>query len=100
MDATADRAMKKDVWLLFFCQALMNASVVGQVAMSALVGYSLAEDKSLATLPMGVQMAGTLAASIPAGIVFSRLGRRAGFLLGAAASLIGGLVFAAGIWTQ
>lgn len=100
MQTAAERGMKKDVWLLFFCQALMNASVVGQVAMSALVGYSLAEDKSLATLPMGVQMAGTLAASIPAGIVFSRLGRRAGFLLGAAASLIGGLVFAAGIWTH
>ncbi len=92
--------MKRDVWLLFFCQALMNAAVVGQVAMSALVGHSLAEDKSLATLPMGVQMAGTLAASIPAGIVFSRLGRRAGFLLGAAASLVGGLVFAAGIWAH
>ncbi len=100
MDASADRAMKRDVWLLFFCQALMNAAVVGQVAMSALVGHSLAEDKSLATLPMGVQMAGTLAASIPAGIVFSRLGRRAGFLLGAAASLVGGLVFAAGIWAH
>jgi MFS family permease len=93
----AERRMRQDVWLLFFCQALMNAAVVGQVAMSALVGHSLAEDKTLATLPMGVQMAGTLAASIPAGIVFSRLGRRAGFLLGAAASLIGGLVFAAGI---
>ena len=76
-----DRLMKRDVWLLFFCQALMNASIVGQVAMGALVGYSLAEDKSLATLPMGVQMLATMAASIPAGIVFARLGRRVGFSL-------------------
>lgn len=98
MDAIAERRMKQDVWLLFFCQALMNASVVGQVAMGALVGFSLAEDKALATLPMGVQMAATMAASIPAGIVFSRLGRRAGFMLGAVASLAGGLIFAAGIW--
>jgi MFS family permease len=93
-----DRLMKRDVWLLFFCQALMNASIVGQVAMGALVGYSLAEDKSLATLPMGVQMLATMAASIPAGIVFARLGRRVGFSLGAIASTIGCLVFAAGIW--
>jgi MFS family permease len=66
--------------------------------MGALVGYSLAEDKSLATLPMGVQMLATMAASIPAGIVFARLGRRVGFSLGAIASTIGCLVFAAGIW--
>jgi MFS family permease len=93
-----DRLMKRDVRLLFFCQALMNASIVGQVAMGALVGHSLAEDKSLATLPMGVQMLATMAASIPAGIVFARLGRRAGFSLGALASILGCLVFAAGIW--
>ncbi|MGG5808175.1 MFS transporter [Falsiroseomonas sp. CW058] len=98
MQSVAERRMKVDVWLLFFCQALMNASVVGQVAMGALVGYSLAADKSLATMPMGVQMAATMAASIPAGIIFARLGRRTGFLLGAAASTLGSLVFAAGIW--
>ncbi len=94
----AEAQMKRDVWLLFFCQALMNASVVGQVTMSALIGYSLAEDKALATLPMGLQMVATMAASIPAGIIFSRLGRRAGFMLGACASLVGGIVFAAGIY--
>lgn len=94
----AERRMKADVWLLFFCQALMNSSIVGQVAMSALVGHSLAEDKSLATLPLGLQMLATMAASIPAGIVFARLGRRAGFTLGAIAAFIGCLTFAWGIW--
>ncbi|WP_270939092.1 MFS transporter [Falsiroseomonas oryzae] len=92
------RLMKRDVFLLFLCQALMNASIVGQVAMSALVGHSLAEDKSLATLPMALQMVATMAASIPAGIVFARLGRRAGFSLGAVASILGSLIFALGIW--
>jgi MFS family permease len=94
----ADRAMRRDVWLLFFCQALMNASVVGQVAMGALVGFSLADDKSLATLPLALQMVATMAASIPAGIIFARLGRRAGFLVGAAGSFAGALTFALGIW--
>ena len=90
--------MKRDVRILFFCQALMNASVVGQVAMGGLVGYSLATDKSLATLPLALQMVATMAASIPAGIIFSRLGRRAGFLMGAAGSFCGALTFALGIW--
>ena len=90
--------MKRDVRILFSCQALMNASVVGQVAMGGLVGYSLATDKSLATLPLALQMVATMAASIPAGIIFSRLGRRAGFLMGAAGSFCGALTFALGIW--
>ncbi|WP_439597607.1 MFS transporter [Falsiroseomonas sp.] len=90
--------MKRDVRILFFCQALMNASVVGQVAMGGLVGYSLASDKSLATLPLALQMVATMAASIPAGIIFARLGRRAGFLMGAAGSFCGALTFALGIW--
>ncbi|WP_376094102.1 MFS transporter [Roseomonas sp. CCTCC AB2023176] len=97
-DARADAAMRRDVYLLFLCQALMNASVVGQVAMSALIGHSLADDKALATLPMALQMAATMAASIPAGMVFARLGRRPGFFLGATGALLGSLTFAAGVW--
>jgi MFS family permease len=90
--------MKRDVWLLFGAQALMNAVTAGQVVMSALIGHSLAADKALATLPYALQMAATMAASIPAGLVFAHLGRKPGFLLGAAASFVGSLIFAAGVW--
>lgn len=86
------------VWLLFFCQALMNATMVGQVAMGALIGHSLAEDKALATLPMAVQMTAVMAASIPASMLFARCGRRVGFVLGALLSITGSLTFAAGVW--
>jgi predicted MFS family arabinose efflux permease len=97
---TIDAArMKRNVWLLFCCQALMGASMIGQVAMSALIGHSLAEDKSLATLPMALQMLATMCASIPAGLVFARFGRRAGFLMGAAGAMAGSLVFAWGVWS-
>lgn len=98
MDLPADTAMRRNVRLLFLCQALMNSAVVGQATMGALIGYSLAENKSLATLPMALQMLATMGASIPAGMVFARLGRRPGFLLGAAGSLLGSLVFALGVW--
>ncbi|OYW09621.1 MAG: MFS transporter [Rhodospirillales bacterium 12-71-4] len=43
-------------------------------------------------------MVATMAASIPAGIIFARLGRRVGFLMGAAGSFCGALTFALGIW--
>ncbi|WP_367614840.1 MFS transporter [Plastoroseomonas arctica] len=86
------------VWLLFCCQALMNSTMVGQVAMGALIGHTLAEDKTLATLPMAVQMTAVMAASIPASMLFARLGRRFGFMVGACCSIVGSLVFAAGVW--
>ncbi|WP_043831087.1 MFS transporter [Muricoccus aerilatus] len=98
MDLPAQTAMRRNVRLLFICQALMNSAVVGQATMGALIGYSLAENKALATLPMALQMLATMTASIPAGMVFARLGRRPGFILGAAGSLLGSLVFAFGVW--
>ena len=76
----------------------MNAVMSGQVVMSALIGHSLAVDKGVTTLPMAIQMAATMAASIPAGLVFARLGRRPGFWLGCCGSILGSLTFALGVW--
>jgi len=90
--------MNRNVWLLFLCQALTNAITMGQVAMSALIGLALAGDKYLATLPYAIQMAATMAASIPAGLVFARLGRKPGFYLGAGLACVGSLTFALGVW--
>ena len=90
--------MNRNVWLLFLCQALTNAITMGQVAMSALIGLTLAGDKFLATLPYAIQMAATMAASVPAGLVFARLGRKPGFYLGAGLACIGSLTFALGVW--
>ena len=89
--------MNKNVWLLFLCQALVNAAGISQVTMSALIGHSLADDKTLATLPYALQMLGTMCASIPAGIIFARLGRRVGFMLGATMSLLGTALFFVGV---
>ncbi|MBV8455804.1 MAG: MFS transporter [Acetobacteraceae bacterium] len=66
--------------------------------MASLVGRRLAVDQGLVTLPMAIQMLGVMAGSIPAGVVFSRLGRRPGFWLGAALSAAGSLGFALGVW--
>jgi MFS family permease len=92
--------MNRNVYLLFCCQALMNAVMSGQTVMSALIGHALAVDKALNTLPMAIQMTATMTASIPASIIFARLGRKPGFWLGCAGSLLGSLTFALGVWTQ
>jgi predicted MFS family arabinose efflux permease len=90
--------MNRNVWLLFGCQALLNAVMSGQVVMASIIGRSLAVAPAMTTLPMAIQMAGVMAGSIPAGVVFARLGRRAGFWLGAAMALCGSLGFALGVW--
>jgi MFS family permease len=90
--------MNRNVWLLFCCQALMNAVMAGQAVMAALIGNALAVDKALNTLPMAIQMLAMMGASIPASMVFVRLGRKPGFWLGCLGSLAGSLTFALGIW--
>ena len=92
------REPKRTVWLLFLAQALNQSAMTGQVAMAALIGHALAEDKTLATLPMAVQMLATMSVSIPGAVIFGRLGRYAGFIAGAAASLIAMGVFFAALW--
>ena len=89
---------RRTVWLLFLTQALNQSAMTGQVAMAPLIGHALAADKALATLPMAVQMLATMAVSIPGAVIFGRLGRHAGFIAGAAASLIAMAVFFAALW--
>jgi MFS family permease len=91
--------MNKNVWLLFCCQALLNAMMAGQVVMASLIGESLAVNKALITLPMAIQMLAMMCASIPASMVFARLGRKPGFWLGCLLSLCGSVTYAFGVWS-
>ena len=75
-------AMKRNVWLLSGCQALMNSGNSLLIATSALVGYRLAADKSLATLPLALQFLTSMLTTIPASFLMKAIGRRAGFVVG------------------
>jgi MFS family permease len=90
--------MNKNVWLLFACQALMNAVMSGQTVMASLVGYKLS-GTALNTLPMAIQMVSVMSASVVAGYAFPRFGRRGGFWLGCAIMMCGSLTFALGVYT-
>ena len=92
--------MNKNVWLLFACQALMNAVMSGQTIMASLVGYKLVGTTGLNTLPMAIQQIGVMCASIPAGFVFARWGRKAGFWMGGGIAICGSMTFALGIYTD
>jgi MFS family permease len=94
----AAKEMNKNVWLLFACQALMNAVMSGQTVMASLVGYKLS-GSALNTLPMAIQMIAVMCASVIAGYAFPRLGRRGGFWLGCAIMMCGSITFATGVYT-
>lgn len=70
------------------------------VTAGALVGRALAADPALATLPVALTVVGTLLTTVPASQFMQRVGRRAGFALGALIGVASGLVCAAGIQTQ
>jgi len=78
--------LKRNVPLLALCQALMMSGNSLMVTSAALVGFALAEDKSLATLPLAAQFLATMLASAPASLLMGRFGRKPVFL---AATLIG-----------
>ena len=91
--------MNKNVWLLFACQALMNAVMSGQTVMASLVGYRLS-GTALNTLPMAIQMVAVMCGSLLAGYAFPRIGRRGGFWLGCTIMMTGSLTFALGIFVR
>ncbi|NBB81845.1 MAG: MFS transporter [Alphaproteobacteria bacterium] len=89
---------KKNVLLLALCQALSMSGNSVIITVSALVGFSLATDKSLATLPIAIQFTFTMLGAFPAAFLMRRFGRRLGFSVGALLGVAAGGIGAWGIW--
>jgi MFS family permease len=80
---------RRNVLLLASAQALALAANSTVFTISVLAGQALAPAPSLATLPMTSVVVGAALVTLPASLLMKRLGRRAGFLLGAIAGLVG-----------
>ncbi len=90
MKNSESQSMPFSVYLLATCQALMMSSTSLMITVSALVGLSLADDKSLATLPLSLQFLGLMLTSLPASAIMGKLGRKQGFIIGSLFGLVGG----------
>ena len=84
--------MPLTVTLLSLCQALLVTGNVLLIAVSPLIGASLAPSASWSTAPVATQWLGLMCATIPASLIMARLGRKRGFMLGNFVGLIGALV--------
>lgn len=91
---------KRNVLILAGTQALFQTVSVMVITLSGVVGWMLAVDKSLATLPIAMMMAAAAVTMIPASLFMQRYGRKAGFLLGAILGAIAGLLAAIAIWRE
>ncbi|UBM10872.1 MFS transporter [Cupriavidus metallidurans] len=84
--------------VLALCQALYTSALSVDLTLTGLVGYTLAPNKALATLPFALITVASALTAIAAAFLIERLGRRPAFCLGGLACMAGGLVSVLAIW--
>jgi MFS family permease len=91
------RTSRRNVLLLALSQGLFMIGTSTMIAEAAIVGFNLAADKSLATLPTALQQVGVVLTQIPAGMLMRRVGRRWGYTVGAGFGIAGTAIATLGV---
>ena len=89
---------RKNVALLAGCQAMLFTNNVTLISLAALAGFSLADNKALATLPATAYVVGAALTTLPASFFMRRFGRQTGFQAGTAMGMAGALVCCLALW--
>ncbi|MGV8840377.1 MAG: MFS transporter [Bauldia sp.] len=92
--------MHLQVLLLAAAQALFQMASITVMTIGGLAGAQVAPSPGLATAPIAAMFFGTALVTIPASLLMARVGRRAGFMIGAALGVGGGLVAAGALWLE
>lgn len=85
---------------LILSNTILGAAFPIQMILGGLAGLALAPDPSWATLPASVQTLAGMLAAAPFSLLMGRLGRRAGFAIGALISLLGALAAVQALFAQ
>ncbi len=83
--------INRNLIVLFFCQMVFTTGTVMLVTVGGIVGYELTPDPAWATLPVALMVVGTASMAIPAAMLMKQIGRRLGFMVGAALGGAGAL---------
>lgn len=95
----ATMEVRRNVLILALAQGLfMSVQGMGISATPLAAHGLLGADKSLATLPIFLNHMGVMLTTVPASLLMARLGRRAGFSIGALLGVVFGILAAIGIW--
>jgi MFS family permease len=91
-DTPQSHAGRGNTRILAICQGLFTAAISIDLTLTALTGQLLAPNKALATLPFALITVAGAVVTWFASLLMQRIGRRAGFILGAFCGTVGGLV--------
>lgn len=98
MTLTDNRRAKRNVLVLVLAQTILGAQMPMLFTIGGLAGQSLASNICFATLPITLIVTGSMLAATPLSAIMQRYGRRTGFLIGAMAGALGGIVGAYGLY--
>ncbi|MFA7668901.1 MAG: MFS transporter [Burkholderiaceae bacterium] len=87
----------RNIGVLMAAQALGGASPPIIISLGGIVGQMLADDPSLATLPVSLYNLGLALSTLPAAWLMRRIGRRNAYLFAALLAILAGLVATFGI---
>lgn len=91
---------RKNVLVLAACQSLLLTVNVTLTAINGLAGFALAPVKTLATLPVTGYVVGAAMSTYFASLWMRRVGRRTGFMTGAAFGLAGAAICTLAMYLQ
>ena len=92
--------LPNNITVLFLAGPLVSISAPIMVFIGSIVSSKMSSDASLATLPLGLMVAGTASATIPAAMLAKKIGRRLASITGFTNALIGSLMAAMAILKQ
>ncbi|MEO5766363.1 MAG: MFS transporter [Casimicrobiaceae bacterium] len=92
------RTSYRDIFLLAGCQALLLTNASALITMNGLVGFSLTDHKTLATLGATTYVLGSALSTMPLSLWMARVGRRRGFMTAAVINIGGCALGAFAVW--
>ncbi len=93
-----DGRARRNVAVLVAAQAILGAQLPMIFVVGGLAGQSLASNICFATLPISLIVLGSMLSATPVSHLMQKFGRRAGFMVGAGAGALGGLIGAYGLY--
>lgn len=94
-----DRLAVRNIAILVYAQAILGSQLGINMILGGLAGAYLADDPSLATLPISINVLVTMLCAPIASLLMGRIGRRAGFIGGTVFGAAGGCLSAYALLT-
>ncbi len=94
----SDARARRNVWVLVLAQAFLGSQMAMIFVVGGLAGQSLASNICFATLPISLIVIGSMLSATPLSAAMQKYGRKAGFMIGAAAGALGAAIGAYGLY--